>query len=139
MLSDALIATIAVLQGAGKRVLVVQDVPIFAEDPLWRFRSAKMPLRTWLINRLHPWQPIDPGTDVEMHPFEDLAARQLVEGAAGTTGAGLFDLESTLRASPTTYRYRSDLHSFYADNQHLTPAGGQAALTGLTLPSPRSE
>lgn len=139
LLSDALTATIAALQGGGKRVLVMQDVPVLSEDPLWRIRSARMPLRAWLVNRIRPGQPIDPGTDADMHPWEDSAARKIVEGAIGTTGAGSFDLESALRASSNTYRYRSALHSFYEENQHLTLAGGQAALAGLTLPSPRSE
>jgi len=139
LLSDALISTIAALQGAGKRVLVLQDVPVFAVDPLWRFRTGEIPLRSWLVRRARPWRPIDPGTDAEMHPWEDLAARQIVEDATRTTGADLFDLESALRASPNTYRYRSDMHSYYEDNQHLTLAGGQAALIGLTLPRPRSE
>lgn len=138
-LSDALVTTIATLQKAGKRVLVLQDVPVFSEDPLWRFRTARLPLRAWLVSRLRPWQPIDPGVDVEMYPSADLAARQIVQDAAGTTAASLFDLESALRNSSTTYRYRDSVHSFYEDNQHLTLAGGQAALTGLTLPGPRSE
>jgi hypothetical protein len=95
-----------------------------------------MSLRAWLVHRLRPWQLIDPGADVQIYPLGDLAARQIVQSDAEATGAALFDLESTLRASPTTYRYRSDLHSFYEDNQHLTLAGGQAALTGLVLPKP---
>jgi hypothetical protein len=139
ILSDALIATISEVQKAGKRVLVLQDVPVLSEDPLWRFRTARLPLRTWLVNRLHPWQPIDPGADAEMYPSADLAARKIVEDATKTAGASLFDLESALRNSSTTYRYRDSVHSFYEDNQHLTLAGGQAALTGLKLPTPRSE
>jgi peptidoglycan/LPS O-acetylase OafA/YrhL len=139
MLSDALIATISALQKAGKRVLVLQDVPVFSEDPLWRFRTARLPLRAWLVNRLRPRQPIDPGADVEMYPSAYLAARLIIEDATKTTGASLFDLESALRISSTTYRYRDSVHSFYEDNQHLTLAGGHAALAGLTLPGPRKE
>jgi hypothetical protein len=62
-----------------------------------------------------------------------------VEDAATSTGAGLFDLEAALLVSPATYRYRDTLHSFYWDNQHLTFAGAQTALTKLTLPTPRTE
>jgi peptidoglycan/LPS O-acetylase OafA/YrhL len=139
LLSASLQSTISALQSAGKRVLVFQDVPLFAEDPFWRIRTVNLSFRKSLANRLHPGQPTDPGAAVEMNPSEDVIARKIVEDAATSTGAGLFDLEAALLVSPATYRYRDTLHSFYWDNQHLTFAGAQTALTKLTLPTPRTE
>jgi peptidoglycan/LPS O-acetylase OafA/YrhL len=139
LLSASLQSTISALQKAGKKVLVLQDVPIFAEDPQWRIRTVNLPFREWLFNRMRPDQPIDPGTDMQMNQSEDLAARRIVEDATESTGAGLIDLEAALQVSPATYRYRDDLHCYYGDNQHLTFAGAQAALTKLILPSPRTE
>jgi hypothetical protein len=95
-----------------------------------------MPLRAWLVSHIGSRQPIDSGSDVDMNPLADEAARKIVEGATESTGAGLVDLQAALKASPETYRYRNEVQSYYEDGQHLTLAGGQAALYGLVLPSP---
>ncbi len=64
----SLTRTISGLQKAGKRVLVLQDVAEFSEEPLWHVRTVDLRSRRWLISRLRPGQPIDPGTDVEEQP-----------------------------------------------------------------------
>ena len=134
ILSNRLLFTMTAMQKAGKRVLLSQDVPAFAEDPMWRIRSVGLPLRKILVDRFRMGQPVDPGTDSAIYPSADTIARKVVEVAAESRGAGLTDPESELCASLAACRYRDAAHSYYEDNQHLTLAGAQAALAGLALP-----
>jgi peptidoglycan/LPS O-acetylase OafA/YrhL len=127
----SLTRTISGLQKAGKRVLVLQDVAEFSEEPLWHVRTVDLKPRRWLITRLRPGQPIDPGTDVENNQAADGMARAIISSASRSTGAGLIDLEHALCTSAVACRYRDATHIFYRDNQHLTLAGAQAALDAL--------
>jgi peptidoglycan/LPS O-acetylase OafA/YrhL len=135
VLSTSLLFTITELQKAGKRVLISQDVPAFAVDPMWRIRSAGLPLRRILASQLRSGQPVDPGTDSAIDPSADIIARKAVEVAAESLRAGLTDPEAELCTSLSACRYRDSAHSYYEDNQHLTLAGAQAALAGLALPT----
>jgi peptidoglycan/LPS O-acetylase OafA/YrhL len=130
-LTASLLRTISSLQKAGKRVLVLQDVAEFSEEPLWHVRTFDLRSRRWLITRLRPGQPIDPGTDVKNNQAADGMARAIISCASRSTGAGLIDLEHALCTSAVACRYRDATHIFYRDNQHLTPAGAQAALDAL--------
>jgi hypothetical protein len=126
-----LLRTISGLQKAGKRVLVLQDVAEFSQEPLWHLRTVDLESRRWLITQLRPGQPIDPGTDVENNQAADGMARAIILRASRSTGAGLIDLEDALCTSVLACRYRDATHIFYRDNQHLTLAGAQAALDAL--------
>ena len=130
-LNASLLRSISNLQRAGKRVLVLQDVAEFSEEPLWHLRTVGLVSRRWLITQLRPGQPIDPGTDAENNQVADGMARAIISGASRSTGAGLIDLEYALCTSTVACRYRDATHIFYRDNQHLTLAGAQAALDAL--------
>ena len=123
--ATSLMRTISGLQKAGKRVFVLQDVPEFSEEPLWRLRTADIGFRRWLVTQLRPGQPIDPGTDLESNQAADRMARAIISGASASTGTVLVDLEGSLCTSAVACRYRDATHIFYRDNQHVTLAGGR--------------
>jgi peptidoglycan/LPS O-acetylase OafA/YrhL len=63
---DSLKATLHALQAAGKQVIVVEDVPSFEIDLLWRVRSTRIPAR----RRLATWLGIQAVTDPGFAPPE---------------------------------------------------------------------
>ena len=132
---DSLLHTITSLQRSGKQILLLQDVPAFTEDPLWRSRTAALPLRQWLIHRLDPHREIDPGSDTAMEPEANEIARTVLSTASHSTGAATIDPELTLCGTATLCQYRDAAHLYYQDNQHVTLAGARAALRELTFPS----
>jgi len=135
--SESLFRTVTTLRAAGKQVLVLQDVPGFAVEPLWRLRTESLPVRRWLAGELQLPTPIDPGTDFAADPETDDMARGIVSGAAGSAGATVVDLEATLCSAQRKCRYRDTDRIFYRDRQHVTFAGANAALSGVTLTQPR--
>ncbi len=76
MLTDSLTATIRELQGAGKEVIVFDDVPMFDPDPLLRVRTARVPLRHMLATWLGLPTGSDPGSTAPSD--SDLAASTTV-------------------------------------------------------------
>jgi peptidoglycan/LPS O-acetylase OafA/YrhL len=128
--------TLALLTGSGKHVLLLQDVPVFQIEPLWRVRTAALPLRRWLYSRLRTGgaidPPVDPGVDAESDRSADAISREIVANAR-KNGVDLVDLEKALCDSPFACRYRDGTHLFYEDVQHVSDAGADAALRGLSI------
>jgi hypothetical protein len=137
---DALTATIRALQAAGKQVIVIQDVPSFEIDPLWRVRTARIPARRTLAAWLGVQDAADPGfAPPDPNPNRTLAASLVSQAVAALPGVELVDPIPALCSSPTQCAYRSQDNLLYGDSSHLSPEGALYALRNFRLPANASD
>ena len=126
---------VGVLRASGKRVVVIQDDPLFSFDPVRRLRWSMIPIRGRISRILAAG--VDAGGSVPRSATsnrDDDMAYAIVEKAAGT--ATLFDLKKNLCDSQKCF-YSSGGKILYSDPQHLSLAGGRIALQGIALiPAP---
>jgi hypothetical protein len=136
---DSFAVVLRALQAGGKHVIVIEDVPSFEVDPLWRLRSARIPAR----RRLTAWMGIEDAEDrgfaaPDANPniaFSNLLLRQSV---AGVPGVELVNLDSKLCGAPNECFYRAGDELLYNDSSHLSTYGAIHALRSFQLPSLRS-
>ena len=138
----ALGANIRALQSAGKQVILVQDTPSFAIDPLLLVRTAHIPARRALAIALQsstgtvPDTPIDSAfSPPESSPSID-DATALLQQAAQQFSVELFDPRPALCPTPAHCLYRDADTLLFIDSTHLSAAGAIRALTQFTLPLP---
>ncbi len=124
-LQDGLTATLAGLHAAGKRVIVLGDVPSFSFDPVQRALSQLIPAR----RTLHDLVAGDDGLGAGVAAFDDVTSPNgqlddLVRHTAGVSpGVSYIDpLPEFCSASGCAFMTRAGLLA-YSDPQHLTPAG----------------
>jgi hypothetical protein len=132
---DSLASTLRALHAAGKMVIVVEDVPSFEIDPLWRARSARIPARRGLV----AWLDIQGGTDPgfappDPNPNYALADSLLRQAVTGSPDVPLVDLNPALCSAPAECAYRFGESLFYSDSSHLTTFGALYALRNFRLP-----
>jgi peptidoglycan/LPS O-acetylase OafA/YrhL len=126
--------SIDTLTSAGKRVVVLQDVPMLERDPFWRRRSVDLPVRRWMLDRLRYGEPVDSGYDSLLHAEDDRRVRGLIAAASASSGAAVFDLEDALCDSRAHCRYAEGDDLLFRDQQHLSYAGAESVLEGFRLP-----
>ncbi len=136
LLAQSLKATIRSLQAAGKHVIVMEDVPSFEIDPVWKVRSQRIPAR----RQLALWLGIRDAGDAGFAPPEInpsiASSRSLVEQTvANLKGASLVDPRPALCANPGQCAYRQGETLLYGDSSHLSPDGARYALREFRLPS----
>jgi hypothetical protein len=128
-LATALDRTITAIEAMGKRVVLVQDVPIFMFDPYARVVGDHLALRA-VLSRLANAPAGMRATDVERRgdPARPIVAAALVTHPR----VQLIDPYRNLCngfgcafAAPGTL--------YYSDVQHLVAAGANEALKGVTL------
>jgi hypothetical protein len=130
LLTAALANTIARLQGLGKQVIVVQDIPTFSFDPYGRAVGNALPLRRLASLALAPRWPDQSSAPLgEVNPDH---ARSIVATAAHARKAMLIDPMRTL-CTAIACRYRDNASIYYFDFQHLTRTGAIAALRGTAF------
>ena len=137
ILIHSLTATIQNLEAAGKEVVVFEDVPNFAFNPLMRIRTSGIPARravaTWLgtqdVNDLGFAAPfIDPGTA--------MATSAVKQTVSQFSGVELVDPKPKLCRDPSQCFYRDGDWLLYEDSQHVSPDGARYALRDFLLPVP---
>lgn len=121
-LERGLARMIDVLQRSGRRVVVVQDVPIFDEDPKLVLLAREIPAR----NALHLVGAARPQEPARRPPVGTYArSRATVARLASASGAHLVDPWSQLCSSAGCEMIR-DGQLLYRDRQHLSVAGARA-------------
>jgi peptidoglycan/LPS O-acetylase OafA/YrhL len=125
----ALETTIRSLQGAGKKVIVFEDVPVFGADPLWLVRTSHMPARQALYRWMKFREPEDTGIATPSNVSSSLESERLLrETVADLSQVELIDLKPALCPSPGECLYRESDVLLYNDPQHLSAEGAKYAL-----------
>jgi hypothetical protein len=135
LFAQTLTSSIQSLQAAGKAVIVLDDVPIFAVDPLWRVRTTRIAIRRNLASWLGLRESTDPGF---ASPSDAATTAQtgalLQQTLASLPGVALVDLKPELCGAPSQCAYRENDKLLYADPQHLSAEGAVYALRDFRLP-----
>jgi peptidoglycan/LPS O-acetylase OafA/YrhL len=127
------------LQSAGKKVIVIADVPGFDFDPLSkakvRYISSRRTLARWMASR----ESSDPGFAPPAEAELNAQANSILETVVGQFPGALFlDPTSNFCLSEDHCVYRDGDQLFYADTHHLTDNGAKLAMSGFTLPQPET-
>jgi len=133
---DSLRATIASLQAAGKQVIVLEDVPEFAIDPLWRVKAQFIPARRRLTLWLGIANAEDPGIDaIDSNPNIALSRFLVEQTAAQFKRVDLVDPKLALCRGSGQCVYRDGGRLLYIDSSHLSRDGALYALRNFRLPA----
>jgi peptidoglycan/LPS O-acetylase OafA/YrhL len=133
---DSLTTVLGTLEAGGKRVVVIEDVPSFEIDPLWRVRSARILARRRLSAWLGIRDAIDPGfAPPDANPNIAAANSLLHQAVARVPGVQLVDLNPALCSASSECVYRSGEQLLYDDSSHLSTFGSIYALRDFRLPS----
>ncbi len=127
-LEPALSHTIVFLQDAGKKVILLQDVPSFETDPYSLTIGTHMSVRVALANLLAGRNL----TSVQARPEPDVSRSLIARAARHSPLVTLWDPHTTLCLA-NSCAFASDNALFYSDRQHLTVSGARAATRGLHL------
>jgi len=124
--------TIGGLEASGKRVVVIDDVPAFEADPVWRVRTRLIPARRALARLLRVQDTGDQGSaKAAPDPHAIEASVLLREATERLAGVELIDLKPALCPSGDECLYRDGDNLLYADSNHLTAEGALHAAWGL--------
>jgi peptidoglycan/LPS O-acetylase OafA/YrhL len=136
LFAASLRTTIASLQASGKQVIVLEELPNFAIDPVWRVESERIPVRHRLTQWLGVANAGDPGYD---NPEGDanlaLSNSLLEQTVAQSGGALLVDLKPALCNGSGTCAYRNGDTLLYVDGGHLSRDGALYAVRNFQLPA----
>jgi hypothetical protein len=132
---ESLQSSIQALLAAGKKVVVLQDVPNFASDPMLSIRTARIPARRVLASILGYRNELDPGAAPAGMLFSvAIADAQLKLALAQFPDVPLIDLTPELCHNGNECTYLIGDRILYADAQHLAPYGASYVLQHLRLP-----
>jgi hypothetical protein len=125
--------TITELRAANKKVIVLEDVPVFTFDPVRRMISEYIPLRDYIGRHLfRPNARTGMALKQETYADEQRNAAEIVRSFAAENIASVFDPTSNLCTADSCEFF--DQAPLYGDKQHVTRAGARRAITGLSLP-----
>jgi len=128
--------TIESLQAAGKQAIVLEDVPEFAIDPLWRVKMQRIPARRRLAQWLAIADDSDPGFDAaDRSPNIALSISLLEQTVAQSKRVQLIDPVPALCGNSGQCVYRNGDRLLYVDSDHLSPDGAVYALRNFQLPA----
>jgi len=141
-LQQGLAATVEYLSAAGKKVVVLKDVPIFNFDPVRAVAVERIPMRKWVGAALDVLPVGDhlSAAENEVTNKSDLASRYIDAIARQYPQITVIDPAITLCAgSRCNYNGKGSL--YYIDSQHLSEAGAsvvlEQAVTVQLLTNPR--
>ena len=137
LLDESLRHTAQVLIAAHKTVVVFNDSPLFAIQPMWRMRTSANGLRLGL------WRALggtgNPDSGVAIAGDLDLAQLKvqdvILQFAATTPAVQFWDLRRPLCGGGALCRYREGSLVYFADDSHLTVTGAERALEGWIPPA----
>jgi peptidoglycan/LPS O-acetylase OafA/YrhL len=136
ILSASLASTVVKLRGAGKTVILMQDVPGFDVSPLWIVRTANFAPRLWLAQILLHRPVVDYGSEPRSDSAGDDAARAVIANVAARTGVPIYDQEKPLCTPGSSCEYRDARQLFFVDANHLNDHGAEFVMDQLPLPKP---
>ena len=135
-LKQSMIATILSLQQAGKKVVVLEDVPNFEFDPVLRARTASIPVRHALAVWLGTQGANEKGYAApSIIPEAAVANSAIKEAIAGFSGVTLFDPKSELCRGTNECAYMDGDRLLYLDSHHVSPDGARYTLRNFKFPS----
>jgi peptidoglycan/LPS O-acetylase OafA/YrhL len=133
---QSLQTSIQALLAAGKKVIVLQDVPKFESIPLTTIRTARIPARHTLATWMGNPDTNDAGTAAaNLSPDIAIADTQLKLVVSEFGSVPLIDLTSQFCHSGNQCVYRIGDRILYLDSEHLTPFGADYALRNFHLPN----
>jgi len=118
------------LEAAGKRVVLVKDVPLFDFDPMNRRITELVPARRWLFEQFAGDR--DPATAPSAETLTNLADPLIDRVAAAHPEVPLVDPKAALCPAGRC-RFADADDALYLDNQHLTAAGARFVVAALGL------
>ena len=132
----SLAKTVQGLQQSGKQVIVIEDVPTFDLDPLYRVRAALIPAR----HALAKWMGVQSASDPGYAPIGNLASARIADAhlkatSEGLHGVRLIDLKPELCSSENECSYRKGEMVLYSDPQHLSTDGARYILRDFHFPA----
>ena len=132
LLQQGIAATVKPLLAAGKRVVVLGDVPAFDFDAGRAVKTYLLPLRRDLDTLLGDHPGLSGGVAAWSHiaPQRMQARRAVMAGAASVPGVEFYDMASSM-CQRTGCRYADGDIAYYLDEHHLSPAGARIALKPL--------
>jgi len=134
-LARALSATVRALASSGKTVFVFDDTPAFDFEPMWRLDSSAIPARRALAVMLRVKDAADTGAAAPGDAELAAAASALLEQTlANEPSVSLVRVRSLFCSSRAQCFYRIGDRLLYSDNNHLSPAGADFALSDFSLP-----
>ncbi len=134
-LQTGLHKTVSALQSAGKRVILIQDVPWLKFEPMPRLLITVISPRNWVVSHLLRQQAnASTAAPDEVFGDRDAEAASIISQEATQDGVEVFDTQKQLcTANQCAFISNGDL--LYRDYQHLTAAGSFVALQGISLGS----
>ena len=128
----ALGRTIKRLMAAGKRVIVLSDVPYLRFNPARHAMVSFLPARRAAETLLSPdFQPIDGQIDRRfVEPIDDTGAR-VVQRAVGDVPGATFVSLSRILCTPSLCRFGKGTTPFYIDPEHLSRPGADHVVATL--------
>lgn len=133
-LERGLQTTLTRLRAAGKKVIIVQDVPVFTFDPVRRTISEYIPVRRYIGQRLFRWQATKGiAAEQETYVGPQLTSAEILQRVAHADLVPVFDPRINLCAREEC-RFLQSTALLYGDKQHVTKLGARLALAGLELP-----
>jgi hypothetical protein len=129
LLSQGLSRTVEQLTRKGKRVIVVDDTPLFGFDPIKHLVTERMALRRFVGEQvLGNVVPEGDRSSVVLSGDEDV--RRAVAAAARGSGVSLYSLRE-LMCEPSGCRFAQDGRPMLFDAQHLSQFGARQLFSGL--------
>ncbi len=128
----ALARTIRRLMAAGKKVIVLSDVPYLRFNPARHAMVPFLPARRAAEALLSPdFQPIDGQVDRRfVEPTDDTGAR-VVQQAVGDVPGATFASLSHILCTPSLCRFSEGTTPFYIDPEHLSRPGADHVVAAL--------
>lgn len=126
---SAIRETVQSLRSSGKQVVVLEDVPEFTMDPLWRVESERIPARRKMGQWLAVPEGGDPGTAlIDNNPNIALSRFLLEQTLAQSAEIQLIDPKVALCENATRCAYREADILLYIDSNHLSAQGARRVL-----------
>jgi peptidoglycan/LPS O-acetylase OafA/YrhL len=123
------------LRAVGKSVVLLEDVPNFDFDPMWRVRTETIPMRRVIAEALGMKNGVDFGfgADDGDRTAGALANDSLRQAVSTQPGAELIDLKPALCQDEARCAYRLGDRMLYFDSGHLTAFGALYAVRNLRI------
>ena len=126
--------TITELRGAKKKVVILEDVPVFTFDPVRRTISDYIPVRSYVARHLfRPRANRGVAAKQETYLGPERTSAEILQRVAKAELVPVFDPTKNLCVREQCKFVDANV-LLYGDKQHVTRRGARLAITGLKLP-----